>query len=770
MVWLPVPVLLLVITVLWVAEAPYARTAPYLLLGLNFAFSTVSSLLVAYLAARSFLAQNDPSVLLLGCGVLIWGVAGVASNLASPRDANGQVTIYNLSVWVSALCHLAGLVLSLRGARLRGPPELWLPAAYALAVLCVGLAVLAHASHELPPFFIEGEGGTPIRQLVLGSAIGMFGFTSGLLAVIHRRSSSRFLLWYAPALGLLAVGLFGVMVQTAHGSLPSWTGRASQWLGGVYMFFAGLAVARAAHAWSISLEARLRMSEEKLAVSENTLSSIYSGVEAAITLSEVIGEGAEFRFVSANRACVEWSGISLERWVGGGPRDILPEAQAEQVCQRYRETVRQGRSLHYEELLTFPARRIWALTTVSPVRDAGGAIRRLVATSIDITERKRVEQANEELARQRQLALEAARLGWWRYDPAADAAVWDQRVAELFGITAHQATLEELLARVHPGDAPQVRAALAAALDPVLAKPYHVQYRVLRKGDETRWIEAYGLTTFEGGGEQRRAASIVGTVQDITERREFQAELERLVTERTAKLRELVGELEHFSYTITHDMRAPLRAMRGFAEMAAEYCPGDGREEPREFLRRIGVAADRMDNLITDALNYSRIVRQELALTPVDVGALLRGMLDSYPELQPSRAHIHIERPMFSVMGNPAALTQCFSNLLGNAVKFVRPGDTPRVRVWSEQRGEWVRIWVEDEGIGIAGAMMPRLFQMFSRGHTSYEGTGIGLALVRKVVERMGGRVGVESTEGRGSRFWVELKGASASEPGGGAS
>jgi signal transduction histidine kinase len=256
---------------------------------------------------------------------------------------------------------------------------------------------------------------------------------------------------------------------------------------------------------------------------------------------------------------------------------------------------------------------------------------------------------------------------------------------------------------------------------------------------------------------------------DVTQRKEVQAGLERLVTERTAKLQELVGELEHFSYTITHDMRAPLRALQGFASMMMETCAECQEQEPKAFLRRIGTSAARMDALIVDALNFSKAVRQELPLEPVDPGALLRGMLDSYPEFQPSRAQIEIQGEIPLVMGNEAGLTQCFSNLLGNAVKFVRPGQKPQIRIRAEvlnsqpstldaQPQPWVRVWVEDDGIGIPGTMLSRVFDMFSRGHQSYEGTGIGLALVRKVMARMGGKVGVESEDGRGSRFWLDLR------------
>ena len=109
-------------------------------------------------------------------------------------------------------------------------------------------------------------------------------------------------------------------------------------------------------------------------------------------------------------------------------------------------------------------------------------------------------------------------------------------------------------------------------------------------------------------------------------------------------------------------------------------------------------------------------------------------------------------------MGNQAGLTQCLSNLLGNAVKFVKPGERPQVRIRAEQRDAWVRLWVEDNGIGIPPEAVSRVFDMFSRAHKGYQGTGIGLALVRKVAQRMGGRVGVDSEVGKGSRFWIELR------------
>ncbi|MFN7141138.1 MAG: ATP-binding protein, partial [Limisphaerales bacterium] len=209
--------------------------------------------------------------------------------------------------------------------------------------------------------------------------------------------------------------------------------------------------------------------------------------------------------------------------------------------------------------------------------------------------------------------------------------------------------------------------------------------------------------------------------------------LEKTVTERTAKLQDMVHELEHFSYTITHDMRAPLRAMQGYAEMLDEEYDELTDAECKRYLQRIISATSRMDRLITDALSYSKTVQQEMELTPVDTGKLLRGIIDSYPMFQQPQAHVEMVGKLPVVLGNEAGLTQCFSNLLSNAAKFVPPGEQPRITIRAERCDRGVRLLFEDQGIGIAPHMQARIFRMFQRASKDYEGTGIGLALVRKV-------------------------------------
>ncbi|MDO8480001.1 MAG: cache domain-containing protein [Candidatus Rokubacteria bacterium] len=242
-------------------------------------------------------------------------------------------------------------------------------------------------------------------------------------------------------------------------------------------------------------------------------------------------------------------------------------------------------------------------------------------------------------------------------------------------------------------------------------------------------------------------------------------ELEQRVQERTQELEAANQELDTFSYSISHDLRAPLRAMQGFTEALLEDYGERLDSTGQDYAQRIVAASHRMDALIQDLLAYSRLSRTEVRLDPVNVETVVDEVCGQLAtELKDRGAEITVDRPLARVMAHRAVFGQVLANLLTNAVKFVAPDTPPRVRIWTELRGDWVRLGVEDNGIGIIAEHRERIFRAFERLHgvEQYPGTGIGLAIVQKGIARLGGQVGVESTLGQGSRFWVELKSAEA--------
>jgi signal transduction histidine kinase len=238
--------------------------------------------------------------------------------------------------------------------------------------------------------------------------------------------------------------------------------------------------------------------------------------------------------------------------------------------------------------------------------------------------------------------------------------------------------------------------------------------------------------------------------------KERSAELESL-NERATRLRESIGELEAFSYSVSHDLRGPVRAIQGFAQALDEEEAVKLSDNGKDYVRRIISSSKRLDKMITDVLAYSRMNVEPVTRTKLDVEQLVRAVLDQNPNLQPPKAEVEMQHPLLDAIGHEASFTQCISNLLSNAVKFVTPGVTPRVKIWTEAVDGAVRISLKDNGIGIAPEHLKRIFEAFERLNTDYEGTGFGLAIMRKAVQRMGGQFGVESEPGKGSLFWIEL-------------
>ena len=274
-----------------------------------------------------------------------------------------------------------------------------------------------------------------------------------------------------------------------------------------------------------------------------------------------------------------------------------------------------------------------------------------------------------------------------------------------------------------------------------------------KKGNKIDVILASKLIKY--GGE----TAVLGIITDITKRKEAEEKLKRTADD----LARSHADIETFVYSVAHDLRGPLRAMRGFSEALIEDYADKMDSTAMDYTRRISNASRRMDNMIQDLLSYSRVSRAEMELGPANFENILDDVIEQMDsEIKEKKADVYVKKPLPAVVGNRDILPHVIRNLISNALKFVSPGVKPAVKIWSEDcdYDNLVRIWVEDNGIGIAPEYRERIFRVFERLHSTeeYTGTGIGLAIVRKGVERMGGCAGVESEPGRGSKFWIELQ------------
>lgn len=427
--------------------------------------------------------------------------------------------------------------------------------------------------------------------------------------------------------------------------------------------------------------------------------------------------------------------------------------------------------------------------TISPVKDMRGKIVGASKIARDISERKRTEwqqQALYELAASvnRAVALpeiyEASLIAICHCQNANRASILLYDAEGVMRFKAWRGLSEEYRRKVEghspwkrDDSAPQpicvddvAKAALDEDLRAVVARegiqalafiPITYEGRLLGK-----FMVYYDAPHHFVPEELRPVQTIISQVAFAIERQRAGEYLERTVNERTASLREAIAQMEEFSYTISHDLRAPVRAMQCYAEVLMEDYGARLDESAKKYLDRIIGAGTRMDRLIQDILTYSRLSRREIQLQPVSLDKLARDIVRQYLDMASVQAEISVEGPLLSVLGHEPSLGQAISNLLSNALKFVAPGTSPKVHLRTEQRNGDVRLWVEDNGIGIKPEYQHRLFSVFERVHPEkkYEGTGIGLAIVRKAAERMGGKVGVESNGLAGSRFWIQLPAA----------
>lgn len=412
--------------------------------------------------------------------------------------------------------------------------------------------------------------------------------------------------------------------------------------------------------------------------------------------------------------------------------------------------------------------RVFVSGIVRLMKDESGQPVGFLKIARDVTERLEAEARIKQEKELSEKIINSLPGVFYLFDQAGVWLRWNENLQEITGTTASE------LANRHPihffrgRDCEKVAEAIKRVIEEgqatVEADLIDKEGRPMPHLFYGRRILTEGKICVMGMGvdisERKRAEDELRLAQE--QLRIYTVELERRVGERTADLRQSLRSLEDLLYHVAHDLRAPLRSMASFTNILLEdYAPRLD-ERAQDYAKRISNSAQFMDELVQDLLDYGHLSHSQVTLTVVNLERQVDSVLDQFSsQLKGKHAQVEVLRPLPPVKGSPAIVSQIILNLVDNALKFVPPDRDAHLRIWADVDGA-VRLWVEDNGIGIRPEYHGRIFRLFERLHggNQFPGTGIGLAIVAKGAERLGGAAGVESVPGKGSRFWVELPAA----------
>ncbi|MGV3774891.1 MAG: sensor histidine kinase [Verrucomicrobiales bacterium] len=453
-----------------------------------------------------------------------------------------------------------------------------------------------------------------------------------------------------------------------------------------------------------------------------------------------------WRYTYVNDRAAELAEMKPAEMLGKNFWDLLPKSAENSAWQTAHKAVKESKIEQFEYFNSATAQWLGVRVYPSPI---GVSI-----LSADITETKMASESIRQAGERFRFMAEAMPHHVFSAGPKGEVYFYNKHWLQFTRQIEAEALKRGWFDFLHDEDRLKTIESWQRSME--TGESFEQEHRFLRWDGISRWhiTRAAALK-----GEDGELVMWIFSSNDIHYRKEQEEILEQTVKERTTELREKMAELEAYSYSISHDMRAPLRVLRGYSDILLSEYGNSLDETAKAYLQRINSGADRLDRLIQDVLTYSKASTALAPLEPVDLDHLIKEIVDQYPMFQPPVAMVTIIDPFPAVLGNKALITQTVANLLGNAVKFVPHGNTPAVKIWAEYRDGYVRLWVEDKGIGISAEDQQRIFDIFSRVHSEqdYDGTGIGLSIVKKAMQRMKGRCGVESNLGEGSKFWIEL-------------
>lgn len=883
--WLPIPLFLAAIIAARMAGLNGSYESHTLLLFLSFTFYTLVSLGTLYLIGRSFLSSGSLGLLMLECGVVFWSLAGTVGDFVSQGDANINVTIFNTGIMLAGLCYLTGTILTLGQLRALHAKCRWLGAGIAFSLGALWLVAQAALLGWLPVFFIPGHGGTPVRYFVLISAIATFALSAGLLLSNQRAKYPSFIYWYALALLMMAVGLFGVMIQLSLGSVVNWLSRAAQWLGGAYLLAAAFeslresqipliprvneshpAYYRDAIALTIVigaaairltfLQALDTQAPYLLFYPAVIFAAMYGGLRPGILATALSAILADYfwiepvgSFVMSKTSTWLSSAIfmlsgAMITWLANAvriarARAYAAETQSLLAAEREvamkelqesesREKARaaelqafldavpgivfiandpEGRNMTgtraTNEFLRLPAQanlsksasdsekpvtframkdgveippeelpvqqaargseiRDYELDIVfsdgvvrtilgnaTPVPDDHDNPRGAIGVFIDITGHKQAEKTIRDRERLLQDVIDCSTSPIFLKDVDGRFIIINTALESMLGMSRKEIKGKTDYDIASKGVADYWRTHDKKVME--TGKAIQIEEVAdLRDGLHIFLANKFPLVDVNG-----QVYGVGAISHDITDRKLAEAEKEKLITELEAALK----ELDSFTYSVSHDLRAPLRAIDGFSRMLLTDI---GEKLDPESMRKFNVIrnnAEKMAQLIDGLLGLSRTGRASLSQTRIEMNLLVK---DVWEELLAGNRDRDVEliiNDLPSAFGDRVLVRQVLSNLLSNAIKFTSKRDHAVIEVSGSVSDGFSTYCVKDNGAGFDMRYYDKLFGVFRRlhGEKEFEGTGVGLAIVNKIIQKHGGRIWAESNPDEGATFYFTL-------------
>ena len=391
------------------------------------------------------------------------------------------------------------------------------------------------------------------------------------------------------------------------------------------------------------------------------------------------------------------------------------------------------------------------------------SLSKIIVSLVDITERKRTEDALRLSSERLQLATRVASIGIWDWNVVKNEMVWDDSMYQLYGIRKEDfgGAYDAWIRAIHPEDKAYAEGEIQAALRG--EREYAPEFRIVRPDGSIRYIKADSRTIKDLEGKPLR---MIGTNVDITERkhaelsiRVLNQELEQRVAERTAQLETAIYDLENFNYSASHDLRIPLRAVDGFSRILLDEYSGVLDAEGARLLQVVRDNTRRMAQYIEDMLAFSNIGRMTASPSAVDMDAVAHQAAEELKASSGGRELVIKIEKLPSVFADRALMRRVMVNLLSNAIKFTRSKPSALIEVGAKADSGEIAYYVKDNGVGFDMQYVGKLFGVFQRLHSmeEFEGTGIGLAIVKRIITRHGGRVWAEGKVNEGATIWFTL-------------